>query len=323
MIRNRYTRGKRNRTRGTMLSPSHLPTHRNKTLKQLNCSPMIEEGRISKNTCYTKPVLIKIQQEYNKYHHDNKIYASNSIELWHKIKNRMTSCDKEDCWLQEIKNETLRKNIDKYIFAPKHPPEWNDNPNEWLSNVDIEKVLAQYQIKHKKFVVLGPTTIDFDSKPAALNHKCVEERLCKFSLGELIQTGKTKIGVVFNLDKYNEDGSHWVSLFVDADEEVIFYFDSANNKIPNEINNLVNRIKEQGLALKTPIHFKYYDSTHARHQTGSTECGMYSLFFIITMLTGKTDFNKKMTMRDKIKLFTKKSIPDKYVAKYRKIYFNG
>lgn len=295
----------------------------NKTLKKMNCSPLNEDKRISKNSCYTKPVLIKIQQEYNKHHPRDQIHASNSIELWHKLKDRFTSCNKEDCWLQEIKEPSIRKNIDTYIFAPKHPPEWNDNPNEWLSNIDIAKVLEQYQMKYKKFIVLGPTTIDFDSKPAELNYKCVEETLCNFSLEKYIQKGKTKIGIVFNLDKFNQSGSHWVSMFVDVDEQIIFYFDSANDVIPPEINNLVERIKTQGLNLKNPVHFKYYDSVRTRHQMGGTECGMYSLFFIITMLTGKTEFNKKMNIKDKIRLFTKKSIPDKYVEKYRKIYFNG
>jgi hypothetical protein len=41
------------------------------------------------------------------------------------------------------------------------------------------------------------------------------------------------------------------------------------------------------------------------------------------MLTSKSESNKKMTMKDKIRLFTKKSIPDKYVEKYRKKYFNS
>jgi hypothetical protein len=295
----------------------------NKTFKMMNCSPMHEDQRISKYSCYTKPILIKIQQEYNKHHPTNQIHASNAIELWHKLKNQFTTCSKEDCWLQEIKDVSVRKNIDEYIFAPKHPPEWNDNPNEWLSNIDIEKVLVQYQKKYKKFIMLGPTTIDFDSKPAELNHKCVEERLCKFSLEEYVKKGKTKIGIVFNLDKFDESGSHWVSMFIDVDEQIIFYFDSANDKIPDEMKKLVDRIKTQGLYLKKPVHFKYYDSARARHQMGSTECGMYSLFFIITMLTSKSESNKKMTMKDKIRLFTKKSIPDKYVEKYRKIYFNG
>ena len=298
-------------------------TLKNKTFKKMNCSPIFDNKRISKDSCYTKPVLIKIQHEYNKTHPRSQIHASNSIELWHKLKNGITSCDKEDCWLKEIKNNNLRTNIDRYIFAPDHPPDWNDNPNEWLSNIDIMKILSQYEVKYKKFVLLGPTTIDFDSKPAELNHKCVEEELCKFSLEEQLKKGKTKYGIVFNLDKFNQGGSHWVSMFIDTDEKFIFYFDSANNNCPPEINQFIDRIREQGASLKNPIHFRYYDSKHTRHQTGSTECGMYALFFIITMLIGKDESNRKMTLKDRIQLFTRKSIPDKYVSKYRKIYFNG
>jgi len=49
---------------------------------------------------------------------------------------------------------------------------------------------------------------------------------------------------------------------------------------------------------------------------------MYSLFFLITMLTGKTEFKNNMTMKEKIHLFKSGRIPDKFVEKYRKKYFN-
>jgi hypothetical protein len=60
------------------------------------------------------------------------------------------------------------------------------------------------------------------------------------------------------------------------------------------------------------------------HQNGNTECGMYSIFFVITMLTGKTPFTgeKVMTMNERLDLFLKKRIPDEVVFDYRDLYFN-
>jgi hypothetical protein len=58
---------------------------------------------------------------------------------------------------------------------------------------------------------------------------------------------------------------------------------------------------------------------------GNTECGVYSLFFIRTMLTGKTELvrgNAPMNMRQKVYLFNQRTIPDKYIEKYRNVYFN-
>jgi hypothetical protein len=56
---------------------------------------------------------------------------------------------------------------------------------------------------------------------------------------------------------------------------------------------------------------------------GESECGMYALYFIITMLTGETEKLKFVNAEDKIKFFKNKRIPDQYVNKYRKIYFNS
>jgi hypothetical protein len=115
----------------------------------------------------------------------------------------------------------------------------------------------------------------------------------------------------------------------------MFFFDSADNGIPPEIwintdqvdlNKplpLVNRIMNQGLELSTPIRFTFYNNSGVTHQRGNTECGMYSLFFIITMLTGKTPFTKGiLSMKKRRDLFLKSKIPDNVVFQYRKLYFN-
>jgi Ulp1 family protease len=159
-------------------------------------------------------------------------------------------------------------------------------------------------------------------------------------LRDLIAHGKRKLGIVFNLDKHDEPGSHWVSMFVDVDNSFIFYYDSARNNTPAEVTRLKNEITKQGAALSPPIHFKYITNKHS-HQRTNTECGMYSLFFIITMLTGKTDhpiesFKKRghggehyggirehnLSVEQRISLFLDHNIPDAYVEKYRNTYFN-
>ena len=35
-----------------------------------------------------------------------------------------------------------------------------------------------------------------------------------------------QIGIVFNLDKHDQEGSHWVSMFIDLKRDGIYYFDS-------------------------------------------------------------------------------------------------
>lgn len=300
-------------------------TRKNKIKKQnkMACSPLVEGKQVSSDTCYTPDILVKIKEEYNKGHENDPIKHDKPLEIWKVLKERLFHCEKEDCWLKEIKDKELRDNIDKYIFAPDYPEEWNENPNEWLSNYDILDVIQQYKIKYPPFEFIGPSAIDFDSKLKELDGQCVENQLCHFSLDKIIQKKKNFIGIIFNLDKYHESGSHWVSMCIDIKHKIIFYFDSGGDTIPPEIEILKNRIIDQGKQLHRPIHFTYYDNHGRSHQKGNTECGMYSLFFILTMLTSKTEFKKRMSMQDKLNLFQKKNIPDKYVEKYRKKYYNN
>jgi thymidylate synthase ThyX len=111
-------------------------------------------------------------------------------------------------------------------------------------------------------------------------------------------------------------------MFIDIKEHFIFFFDSAANKTPIEMKRLVKRIMDQGKQLKKPIYFKYYENYPLEHQMGNTECGMYSLFFTITMITGKTDDVKFNKRQEKIDFFKKHRIPDKYVEDLRSRYFN-
>lgn len=302
---------------------THDKTRKNKAvlpLKKMNCSPAVKGKTPSDKTCYTKEVLMQIRDAYNKSHEDtDKIVSDDPNEIWDALRTKLVHCKKEDCWLKELKDSELHENIDKYIFAPDSPPEWDKNPNEWLSNIDILNVLSQYQTTYKNFLFLGPSPIDFDTKVEGRTNTCIENTICKLSIKKQLKDGKKKIGMIFNLDKSTEPGSHWVSFFVDLDERVLFYFDSAGDPIPDEIGVLKNRIMEEGQTLG--IKFKYYDNEGRKHQVGGTECGMYSLFFNIAMLTGEVD-DKKMSMKQRIYLFKKGNIRDKYVEKYRKKYFN-
>jgi signal recognition particle subunit SEC65 len=287
----------------------------------MNCNPSVEGRTVTKQSCFTLDTLHKIRDAYNKSHTDNRITITDPHLLWLELKSRFSTCEKEDCWLEEIHDKSLKEKIDELSFAPDHPDEWKKNPDEWLSNYDILEVLEQYESKHKEFKFIGPTPIDFDSRPPKKNGKCVWEDLCQFSIDKLDPAIK-KIGVVFNLDKHNEPGSHWVSLFVDLENQFIFYLDSAGDDIPSEIQKLVNRIKGQWTDAHPGKKMKFYKNYPFEHQHEDTECGMYALFFIISLLTQKVE-GKHHSIGELIKMFKSKRIPDNYVFDYRKVYFNS
>jgi hypothetical protein len=291
--------------------------------KKINCSPIVKGKTINKDTCYTQDILFKIRDAYNEEHNlEEKITTNEPNEIWNILHERLAMCEKEDCWLEELKDVQLKEKIDEYIFAPDKPPEWKQNKNEWLSNIDIDEVMEQYEKTYPNFKFIGPTPIDFDTRLLEKGEKCVWEELCTISLEKMLKDGKNKIGVTFNLDKHNQSGSHWVSLFVDLKDHFVFYYDSAGNDIPVEIDRLRKRLMKQAKELKNKINLKFYKNYPVEHQYGNTECGMYSLFFIITMLTGVVEDDTKLSLAKKIKLFMGGKIPDDYIEQYRNVYFN-
>ena len=108
-------------------------------------------------------------------------------------------------------------------------------------------------------------------------------------------------------------------MFVDVPNRLIYFFDSAGAKPPKEVDVLAHRIIEQGKEMG--LRMRYMVNYPHTHQRGNTECGMYSLFFIITMLTEKRE-NKHLPLNKRLALFSKGHISDKLMEQYRDIYFN-
>ena len=288
----------------------NIRTKTKKKFKSLNCSPCVANKKVVKNSCMTLEVLLKIRDEYNKDHPENKIMALKPVLIWHELKMKL-DCADERCWIKEIDDPHLRTQVKNQLFAPEHPPEWMKNKNEWLSNFDIDAVMKQFEEKDKTFEYLATTSSDFNFIVDKRTSRCYEEILCKFNLKTLLAAGKHKYAAVFNLDDHSEPGSHWISLFIDAHKKIIMFFDSANGGIPTEISQFIKTVKQQGL--ENGIKFKFLRN-HKRHQSGNTECGVYSIHFIIEMLNNADRA---------IELFLNGYVPDRKIEKYRKIYFNA
>jgi hypothetical protein len=70
-----------------------------KTFKKMNCSPAVKGKTISRYTCYTPDALLKIRDAYNKAHPENKVRAKGMKQIWSQLRERLTDCEAEDCWL--------------------------------------------------------------------------------------------------------------------------------------------------------------------------------------------------------------------------------
>ena len=288
-----------------MLSKKNLNKNK-KTIKNKSCAP----NKSAKYSCYDKESLLKLKKFWNIRHPDNKITSNIPYHIWKSLKSNMYSvCDTESCWL---KQKFIENNLDpvltNYTFSPNQPQSWNKNKNEWLSSIDITKVMKQYEYYYKNFVFIGPTPIDFDNK--TFDNSCVWDELCKFNLKKHIKNNKNLIGIIFNLDPHYKGGSHWVSLIIDISKKMIYYFDSNGYKIPKQIKTLVNRVIDQGNELD--IVFTFSENAPKIHQHKNTECGIYSLYFITEILQKNKNYE----------YFSKYRISDSDMEKYRNIFFN-
>jgi hypothetical protein len=276
---------------------------------KLQCSPKTKE-KTKEFSCYEDETLYKLRDLWNARHPDALINTNDTREIWISLKQNMKGiCNKESCWLkQKFVNGKLNKEL-KDSFAPESPKEWKKKPNTWLSSMEILDVMKQYEKTYKCFEFIGPSPIDFDVKK--MYGECVWDELCNFSLNEQIKNGKTKIGIIFNTDPHNKPGQHWISMFINIKKKKIFFFDSTGDKPPKEIMTLVKRIQEQGLNHDQKIKFVFDSNEGIEHQYGNTECGIYSLFFIVHMLEDKmTEHYLKTHI-----------LKDEYMNKFRHIYF--
>ena len=117
-------------------------------------------------------------------------------------------------------------------------------------------------------------------------NKCVVSELCHINLKTLYDKKVRKIGVIFNLDKHTQGGSHWIGMFMDIDKKIIGYWDSYGYTPPKEVTALMNELKLQAkndlnINCKIKINKK-------RHQYKNSECGVYSMNFIVEQLKGKS-----------------------------------
>jgi hypothetical protein len=277
---------------------------------KLNCSPK-DKNEINDFTCYTTQSLYKLRDKWNARHPDAKINTNDTKEIHQMLTNYLSNvCNKESCWLKQTREFG---NVEKEFtdsFAPESPKEWKNNPSEWLTSVDITNVMKQYEKAYKCFDFIGPSPIDFDKRK--LYGECVWEELCNFNLEEQIKKGKTKIGIIFNTDPHDKPGEHWVSMFVDIKKNQISFFDSVGNKIPKQIMVLVKRIQAQGQNMTPKLKMEFDQNYPVEHQYGNTECGIYSLFFIVHMLEDKITEEYLKTH----------ILKDEYMKNFRKVYFN-
>jgi len=285
-----------------------------KGMSTFQCSPALH--RRDGESCLPHSALERLTRAWNKTHPRHKISVRKTrkasrkqnagkdepnLPLWHQLREKMKThynCDTEFCAIKKVPglSDNEKGELKKY-FKPEKPAKWDKKPTDWLDSYNIEDVMNQYELAYPEFEFIGPVPIDFDDKDSESWGKCIVDELCKLNLQDCLKKGKTKIGIVYNLDRHDEPGSHWVCSFFDLELGNAYYFDSYGYPPPDEIARLLKRCKDQG------CKNIYYNDI--RHQRKGSECGMYCLFVIICLLSGKefADICKNVIDDDRMNRF--------------------
>lgn len=267
------------------------------------CAPSIKS---KKTTCFTYDQLKSIAMKYNKTHPKNTIKLHKSKQLlFDAINEKMSNeCDtkNEVCW---VKNDI---DLLEKVFIPTKPLSWRNNPREWLSNIDIEDVLSQYENKYTSFKFIGVFPSNFDYK--INDNTCVAKELCTINIDDLLKHKKKQLAIVFNTDPHYLSGSHWISVYINISKNSkkygYYFYDSAGSQPFDYIKRLFLSIKKQLNDQNFKMHFN-----DVKHQKGDSECGMFTINFLLNMLNNKMTFKK----------FIKENPTDKYVYQLRNVLF--
>ncbi len=223
---------------------------------------------------------------------------------------RELGCNKTDerCIVEKslLSHKEKRALLNEY-FRPKMPAEWKKKPNMWLSSEDISNVMKQYEKAYPEFRFLGVVPIDFSAPDPYTTgpKKCMNNQFCEVNLAEERAAGRRILGAVFNLDPHYKNGSHWIALAIDLKRNCVYYFDSYGIAPPKQIAHFMRYLTLQEPRLKL-------QSNGRRFQYSDSECGMYSMYFLIRMIAGES-----------FKKFCRNPIHDKWMLEFRNVLFDN
>lgn len=276
--------------------------------EELKCAP---SKKYDEGSCFTLESLIRMTIAYNVKCHKTKQGVAIDIRedkkyLIAKLTKALKNvCSDQICWLEQ---DFIKDLNDAEINDDTFRPRITQGRFDWLNTTNIKEVMKQYENVYKDFLFLGALPLDFDD----LSYYGIRN----LNFDDLKHRGIKRLGFVFNLDESWQRGSHWVSMFVDLANNKIYYFDSYGKKPKKRICDLVNRIAtwcysrnykgNVGNMTESAISesfmnkvkgknrieeiFESIDYNTTRHQYKHSECGVYSINFILRLLKGE-DFD--------------------------------
>lgn len=279
------------------------------TNKNEQCAPTktFDEG-----SCIPLYLLIEMGKALNKQENNDDIKFYNNLETINPSKykklmvkqigqklDKVCSGDQQ-CWLKQSFVDLMlakhREELTKQTLRPEGP----QGKFTWLNTFNINDVMNQYVAKYPEFKFFGALPIDFEK----LTYEIANVNLEKLYDDQK----KTKIGAIFNLDEHDKPGSHWVGFYADLTKCNVYFFDSYGVEPEPRIRHFLRKVA-RFCKSKNPNY--RIEHNKIRHQFKNTECGVYSLHFVISMLEGGS-FD---TLCNNV-------VNDDGINKFRQVYFS-
>lgn len=262
-------------------------------------------------SCIPVELLVEMAKGWNKEFPNKEIFIHSNVDkvvmlnptkykryLLKEFSDKLADkCDNQQCWVDQDYINRLSAASQERLKNGIVRPEGPADSLKWLNTININDVMAQYETKYKDFKYLGTHPVDF------ANFKELEINNLDFE--RLKQQGKTKLGVVFNSDESTGSGKHWTAAFIDIEKGNVYYFDSVGAGPEQRVRSFLRQC-DRKCKQKGEVTFN-----KVKHQRQNTECGVYSINFILRMLKGET-----------FEEITTNVTSDAKMSRCRKVYFN-
>lgn len=280
-------------------------------IKNKSCAPKM---KYEAGSCARLSVLIEMAKAYNKMSEKNDyIRLSTNMEiinppkykkyLIYELNSRIgDKCTTQKCWAKQEFINLMEKNARDEFTKYTHKPDSPQGKYDWLSTYDIDAVMNQYFKESNGFKFFGAVPMDFADLNLEIGNVDYES---------YYNNGIRKLGVIFNLDNHNQPGSHWVALYTDFDKGYIYYSDSGGVKPEARVRSLMRQQAKFMMSKGKTLKDMTIEYNNKKHQKEDTECGVYSINFLIQMSNG-ISFDEYRT----------KTLTDKMINEYRDIYFD-
>ncbi len=196
-------------------------------------------------------------------------------------------------------------------LRPEKPASWLKNPKTWLDTNNIDAVMRQYERAYPHFKYVATLPVDaFETK----NGRCISEH-CGMTAAALAAAGKKVVGMVFNLDRHDQSGSHWVMAAMNMrrpGKPELYFYDSFGKAPPKPIKRALGGLLKP-LSARAKAHATAHSVYNRRaHQRDSSSCGLYAMLSLEHVLKGG-DFAE----------FCESDISDEHAVAARDTLFSG